>query len=141
MNTTCYIYSVDNDRSFVQHIEVVKSHFKNILICYSVGSEINCNLEEIFSLDPLCSRAVFVRSYSHVSNRKQIFDTFFWVCTKYNVVKHGGILIATDKRFDQTHLIKALIPPLFDVNISLAKANQEVKNQAKGLSRASVYLQ
>ena len=143
MNTTCYIYSVDDDRSFVQHIEAVKRNFKNTLISYSIGSERNCNLEEIFSLDPLCSRAVLVRSYSHVPNRKQILDTFLWVCAKYDVVKYGGNFIATDRRLDQertSHLLRALIPPSFDVNISLAKPNQEIKNQVKSFSRASVYL-
>ena len=129
-----YIYSADDDRQFVQHVEQVLRHSANISIWYSIGSAKNCPTEDICSYDTENLSAVFIRSYSFVPYYKKVQDTFYWINPKFNVKRCGNKLFATDSKLDSDRtcqLLKSVTLPEFQTELGSVTSRGMIKDYAK----------
>lgn len=139
---TCIIYSVDSDRQYAQHIECLEKLLPDVCFKYALGEYTNSQKDSIYSSDTF-DTAVFVRSYSYLSHYSQIPNTFLWVNPRYNVTVFQNKYIAMDVTLDDestNSVLKYLVPPTFEKDVSNAMPLDKTKNYAFCSKREIVFL-
>jgi hypothetical protein len=139
----CYIFSTEDDKQYVEHLQLVAQHLRDTPIAYRVGRDGNCRLEEICS-DDAWRGSILVRSYEAVPHYQKVEQTFYWISPKYNAHFFGNKIIATHSRLDEDEtkrLIQNFIRPCFNDTLSAnMKRWEDLKNHACYNNRVSVFL-
>ena len=144
MNISCFIFSEENDLSYVDHLKKV-INTSSIRILYKIGKQKNCEDNKICSTVDMqeSSQSVFIRSYKFVSNYKQIPNTFFWVNPKYNATTYGNKIIAIDGEKDDTQFYQILKPFIsvdYKTDLKFISNRSELKNLALSEKRINIIL-
>lgn len=143
MHSKCFIYSTEDDKLFVRHLQKVLKYETNVKIMYAIGRDKNCETDEICSCDQHSSKAIFIRSYSHVPTYVKIPDTFYWVHPKFRATNYENKLFATDSKLsgeEMSQFLSSIIPPRFICDFSSLSSLRETKNYAPCESRVSLCL-
>ena len=138
-----YIFSLYEDKTYVQHLLSLLASFPDAKILFSIGNRMNCKRSDILTNDNEHLTSVLKLSYETVPNYKRIENTFYWLRPNYSYIKFDNkVIVAQSSILDeQLNLFMGyLLIPDFSENLNNANEVQQVKNHAICSNRACIFL-